>query len=346
MLGVNNLKTYKSLLPVNQNAAWHDHIERIPGVIRFDGETYGYLAAVLGRFNINDPYLSCPAYHAFTGRHGLWGYAREKAFLLFARHPNDEKKIIIYPQFGNLYPNLAFELLDRIDLPGFEFIFARYPVEYADFMAASMSKIYREREFKAEIEEVLDWTFPVYTLSTADVLEAKGRRFRSFRYDLYQVDSDQIRIEKIDPYADMDDILGIIRFWSAGRDDAKEIVDCYAFLLNLMQNPALCMSGLKFYKDNKLIAFEVWSILQGDKTVANNLAGMNVNEAENLKGFSSFQYYTVCKVLHEQGIKEVCIGGSETIGLDHFKRKMNPIKADVLKSIKVSAIPSRKEKFA
>lgn len=48
MLGVNSLKTYKSLLPVNQNAAWYEHIERIPGVIRFDHETYGYLACQAG----------------------------------------------------------------------------------------------------------------------------------------------------------------------------------------------------------------------------------------------------------------------------------------------------------
>lgn len=346
MLGVNSLKTYKSLLPVNQNAAWYEHIERIPGVIRFDNETYGYLASVLSRFNVDDSYLACPAYHAFTGRNGLWGYSRGKAFLLFARHPNDEKKIIIYPQFGSIYPNLAFELLDRLNLPGFDFIFARYPVEYADFMAASMSKFSQDRQFKAEIEEVLDWTHPVYTLSTAAVLEAKGGKFRSFRYDLYQVNADQIKIEKIDPCADMDDILGVIRFWSSDRDDADEIVNGYAFLLNLMQNPAFNMSGLKFYKDNKLIAFEVWSILQNDKTVANNLAGMNVNADQNLKGFSSFQYYTVCKFLHQQGVEKVCIGGSETEGLDNFKRKMNPIKADVLKSIKVSSILGKREMVA
>ena len=144
----------------------------------------------------------------------------------------------------------------------------------------------------------------------------------------------------------MDDILGVIRFWSSDRDDADEIVNGYAFLLNLMQNPAFNMSGLKFYKDNKLIAFEVWSILQNDKTVANNLAGMNVNADQNLKGFSSFQYYTVCKFLHQQGVEKVCIGGSETEGLDNFKRKMNPIKADVLKSIKVSSILGKREMVA
>lgn len=346
MLGVNSLKTYKSLLPINQNAAWYEHIERIPGVIRFVNDTYGYLSSVLSRFDVNDSYLACPAYHAFTGRNGLWGYSRGKAFLLFARHPNDEKKIIIYPQFGSLYPNLAFELLDRLNLPGFDFIFARYPAEYADFMAASMSKLSQERHFKAEIEEILDWTYPVYTLSTASVVEAKGGKFRSFRYDLYQVDAKQIAIEKIDPHADMHDILEVIRFWSLGRADADDIVSGYSFLLNLMQNPALNMSGLKFYKDNKLIAFEVWSVLQKDKTVANNLAGMNVNSDENLKGFSSFQYYTVCKILHEEGIEKVCIGGSETLGLDHFKRKMNPIKADILKSIKVSGVSSKKEMAA
>lgn len=346
MLGVNSLKTYKNLLPVNQNAAWYDHIERIPGVIRFDNETYGYLASVLGRFKVDDSYLACPAYHAYTGRHGLWGYSRGKAFLLFARHPNDDKKIIIYPQFGSLYPNLALELLDMVNLPGFEFIFARYPVEYADFMAASMNKSSGERQFKAEIEQILDWTYPVYTLSTAAVLEKKGQKFRSFRYDLYQVDPDEIRIEKIDPHADMDDILAVIEFWSSGRDDAEDIISGYAFLLNLMKNPIFNLSGLKLYKDERLIAFEVWSLLGTDKTVANNLAGMNVNTDENLKGFSSFQYYTVCKTLYEQGVERVCIGGSETVGLDQFKKKMNPVKADVLKSIKVSEIVNTKVNVA
>ncbi len=95
----------------------------------------------------------------------------------------------------------------------------------------------------------------------------------------------------------MQDILTVIRLWSSGRDDAEDIISGYAFLLNLMKNPAFNISGLKFYKDGILIAFEVWSLLQNDKTVANNLAGMNVS-SEILKGFSSFQYHTVCKVLH------------------------------------------------
>ncbi len=346
MLGINSLKTSKILLPINQNMAWHEQIERIPGVIRFDKETFAYLALVLEKFDIEDSYLSCPAYHAFTGRHGLWGYAQGKSFLLFARHPNDAHKIIIYPQFGNSYPNLGLDLLKKLSHLNFDYLFVRCPEDRAAFMAASLNKLSQSYFFKSETETILDWTFPVYTISTKNVVEAKGRKFRPFRYDLYQVEADKVRTEIIDPNSDMKDILDVISFWASKRDDAEEIISAYSFLLDIMKNPCLNMSGLKFYKDNKIIAFEVWSILKGNKRIANNLAGMNVNEDENLKGFSSFQYHAVCKALLEQGIEEVCIGGSETPGLDHFKRKMNPIKSLRLKSITVTPISHIKEKIA
>lgn len=332
------------LKPVNANLHWSEAIERIPGVISFDGDTLPYLVSILSRFESDDHYLTCPAYHAFTGRHGLWGYAKGRSLLLFARHPNDPKKIIFYPQFGNAFPNLALDLLKVLDLPGFQYMFARYPVEQAEFMSASMNRASENYRFEAVTEDVLDWTYPVYTLSTKDVVEAKGKHFKNFRYDIHCINEKEIEIKPIDAMNDVEELKNVIDIWAKGKSkiEYRETLDCYMHLVSLLQNPALNMDGLKFYRNGVLVAYEVWSIPCPKKRVANNLAGMNINAHEGLQGFSSYQYYTVCKKLLEQGIDLVCIGGSETAGLDHFKRKMKPAQSKILKSIQVTQISKRK----
>lgn len=335
--------------PVNQNKTWQETIGNIPGVIEFNKDTLPYLSAVLSRFTSNDPYVLCPAYHAFTGRHGLWGYAKGKSFLLFARHPNKPKTILFYPQFGNAFPNLALELLKNLKLPGFDFMFARYPTEYADFMAASMNKANTPFNFEAIREAVLDWTYPVHTLSTRSVVEATGKNFKSFRYDLHRVNQKEITTSPIHTEEDIKELASVIDVWTSAKldlDDPQDTLYSYQYLLKLIQQDCLNLSGLKFYKNNQLVAFEVWSLPENNNKTANNLAGLNINAIEDLQGFSSYQYYTVCKTLLEQGVDYLCIGGSETAGLDHFKRKMSPVNSLPLQSIAVRKMQRTKIKQA
>lgn len=48
---------------------------------------------------------------------------------------------------------------------------------------------------------------------------------------------------------------------------------------------------------------------------------------EHIKGMSEFIQWSMCRTLAASGIDRVCIGGSETEGLDRFKRKMRPVES-------------------
>lgn len=338
MLGLNySNRRFKELAPSNQNGSWIDFIGQIPGIIHFNYKTLPYLAKLLQRYKSEDTYVICPAYHAFTGRYGLWGYARDDAFLLFSRHPNDPNQIIFFPQFGAKKSNLLFEVLGFFSDFEIEFSIARSITQSSEFDTAILNSRQSEFLFRTQQEQVLDWTYPVYTLSTAEVLEAKGKAFKSFRYDLHRINEKEIRTELIDPYLDFQELRSVIQTWAEHKSDlmdVSETIDSYMYLLKLMRMPSLNLSGVKFYREGQLVAFEIWSILSSNSQVANNLAGLNIQSVENLPGFSSYQYYTVCRMLYQQGIDSVCIGGSETAGLDHFKRKMKPIKSLPLQTIK------------
>lgn len=320
----------------NPSSIW-EQIESISGIIRFDSETYGYLSKVLGRYTSSDPYLTCPAYHALTGRRGLWGYAKGKSFLLFALHPNKEEEIIFFPQFGNPFPNLALEIMDKIES---NFSFVRYPEDQVEFMAASMNRISSRFVFIPKTEDVLDWTYPVHTISTWLVSEAKGKNFKGFRCDLNEINPKRVSVEPINGRHDIASLRDIVQSWSKHNHKQDDILtdDCYyTFLLNHYTHPALNLSGVKFFWDQELVAFEIWSVPNKNGALANSLAGLNAEFLHELEGFSSYQHHVISKILSGQGIEYVCLGGSETAGLDHFKRKMFPIKSVRLKSIITNA---------
>lgn len=315
---------------------WEAQAESVPGVMRFNPATLSYLAKLLTRFAGADPYLGCASYHAFTGRNGLWAYARGRSMVLFARNPNDPAQIMFFPQMGEPFPLLALELMERVAAqPAGGYMFGRIPAEQADFTAAVLNKKAHRFSFAAVTEEALDWTYPVHTIATADVAAAQGRRFKSFRQHLNTIDEARIRIAPLDPHADIAELMAVIVPWAEGKADIcppQEMIDVYVSFLRTMQHRALGLEGIKFYMDGALVAFEAWALPPPGSDTANSFAGFSKTK---IRGFSEFQHYTICRILKERGVARICLGGSECEGLDSFKRKMNPVASLPLKSIAV-----------
>lgn len=331
------LRLSRELAPFDQRA---DHT---PGVIRFGAETTGYLAGLLRRFESEDPYMTCPAYHAFTGRKGLWGYARAEALLLFARHPMNPHQILIYPQLGQQLPYLALDLIEHVAPPLDGFRFARIAAEKAEFLAAALNRRSEIYSFVPEKETVLDWTFPVHTVATSNLIDPAGGTLKNFRNRLHKIDPDKARIEPIDVRRDSDALLRLVRDWAAKKQDldSAQIMECYTALFELLHRPALKFEGIKINYEDRLTAFEIWTRPKPGNTRVNNFAGFNACEVQ---GFSEFQHHILAKALNAKGVKEICLGGSEAEGLDRFKRKMAPVSSVPLCSIKV--IPVHAESHA
>jgi len=339
MLGVQPHMIPARLLraPLAPQESWEERVESIPGVLRYDTATLPYLSKTLRRFASDDNYLTCAGYHAFTGRNGLWAYARGRAMVLFACNPAQTDQIIFFPQLGEPFPHLALELMEMLPPPSGGYRIARVPAEQADFTAAILNRKSRKFNFTPETETILDWTYPVHTIDTAAVVEAAGRRFKSFRQHLNTIDTARIQIVPLDAHSDVPELMGVIGPWAESKADICPpdiMIDVYVSFLRVMRMAALGIKGIKYYMDGELVAFDAWAMPGSGSRTANSFAGFSKTK---MRGFSEFQHYTFCRLMLAEGVERACLGGSEAEGLDHFKRKMNPVHSLDLTSIAVKA---------
>lgn len=318
------------------NGSWEQRIETLSGVVAIGKDNLSFLGPILDRFQSDDPYMVCPSYHAFTGRYGLWAYHRGRSLLLMARNPALPDQILIFPQLGEQVPHLALDIMDHIEPPSGGYRLARFPTEQAVFMAAMLNKHIQRYQFKVIEEDVLDWTYPVHIISTEKVINPCGRSMKSFRLHMAKVDQSRISVEPFNSSSDIPELMSIVDKWAKNKGpdiDYEEMMGVYYALFNLVLHPALSLMGIKIYYDGELKAYEIWDMPKDKNGIANSFAGFS--DAQ-IPGFSEFQHYALCKALSDVGIKEVCLGGSETEGLDNFKRKMRPVRSVALSSIDVA----------
>lgn len=91
-------------------------------------------------------------------------------------------------------------------------------------------------------------------------------------------------------------------------------------------------SGQVIYINDIVESFCIWEKPVLEALPANQLVVCSTN---SIKGLSEWQVVKMCEELHENGTRQVNIGGSECHGLDRFKRKFAPISSRSLESIKV-----------
>ena len=86
--------------------------------------------------------------------------------------------------------------------------------------------------------------------------------------------------------------------------------------LFLLKNTNL--EGQLIYHHDQLKSFAIWDkigIFSNEFAIASD---------KEIDGLSEYQMYNMCIQLEQEGIKKVNIGGSETNGLDRFKKKFHP----------------------
>lgn len=326
--------------------SWQAQLERLPGILPLDKSTLSFLPRMLSRYTSPDPYMVCPSYHAFTGRYGLWAYYKERSLLLLARNPANSDEILIFPQLGEQVPNLALDIIENIDMPAGGYRLARYPAEQAEFTAAILNKRASNFAFDVITEDILDWTYPVHVIETGKIVNPAGRKMKSFRQHLSDIDQSRITVKPFHSESDIPELMGIVDKWAKSKEgsvDYDEMIEVYSGLFDLVLHPALNLRGIKIYYDGELKAYEIWDMPKDKGGMANSFAGFS--DAE-ISGFSEFQHYALCKALSEAGIERVCLGGSEAEGLDRFKRKMNPVQSVELKSIIVRSASSKRSVVA
>ena len=95
------------------------------------------------------------------------------------------------------------------------------------------------------------------------------------------------------------------------------------------------MAGRLIAVNGRPSGFSSWEETDRERGMANALAHLAVHE---VKGLSHFVMVDMCRTLVDRGFSQVCIGGSETEGLDRFKRKFAPVSSVRLNSYVVPEV--------
>lgn len=283
------------------------------------------LQRVLDHSKSNDPYQKSAAYFAMTGRHGLWMARGENSAIVFCRHPNLENHFLVFPTIGHGSVGLLTEALNMIIAKGGAPIYARAeqsPLE---------GKISAEFEAHQIPEEHLDWAYPVCTLGTNIVSQHSGNKFQQFRTALNKLDLNKIQATDFDPVQQRDATSEVLQNWAMNDEDK---IAPYESLLELFD--VLPMHGRLIWYDGKPAGFSIWEETDPSNGMANAHAHIGIHQ---VSGLSRFVMLDMCQVLEAKGFDRVCIGGSETSGLNQFKHQLRPVESLSLSSYAITPRP-------
>lgn len=315
-------------------AQWESqHAEMLAQAVKLGMEDYSALKARLRPVKNNDSYATSAAYYLMTCRKGLWQFTHEDQFVLFGWHPNVEGQTLVFNPLQQGGLKALQKLTTLLPPPPAGVHWAR-----AQDHPATQGETLEEKLGTPIQEQVLDWVYPVYDLSTAEVSAHAGKRFRDVRKNLYRAEKYAPQLSPLSAREAFNDALQLIHGWSARRisDDytSTDLSDPQACILKMMRLNPDDFDGFMVYGDNKPAGLCVW-----EKSDFETTASFISVSRPDMRGLGDYIIYKMCDALHAQGKAYVCIGGSESLGLDAFKRKFNPAHALDLKTVRLKDAP-------
>ncbi|MCI5045063.1 MAG: DUF2156 domain-containing protein [Aquisalinus sp.] len=284
---------------------------------------------------VADTYAISPAIMTLYGRHGLWAHSRDGASVLFYRDPDKPGVISILPQLGSLEHCLAADIVRQFPARAFELV--RVPTENARATAQWVSRALR-RECTVIEEPVRDYRYPVHIVSCRDIAALQGRKWRNIRQHCHA--ATRHAPYSVTPYEAVQDrqpMLDLYHAWAIARDDRTapvDVVDDFAdALCRLAGLPEAFMHGLVLRMRGEAVGYSFWETPLRGQAHVNAIAGFT---AQGIRGLAELLEHETMKHLAARGIHTANIGGSETAGLDAFKRKFHPVQSVLLVSIRLS----------
>ncbi|WP_350335237.1 phosphatidylglycerol lysyltransferase domain-containing protein [Coralliovum pocilloporae] len=301
---------------------------RFPSLRPLQDSDLGMLQRALLRTTRADAYSQSASYLAMTGRNGLWLYSTDDTFMVVASHPNKNDHLLLFPPMGREPAQLFSQALHDTRISSGQVQLARISEQDQLLLAW----VQASGHMTVAPEGMLDWLFPVHTLSTKAVSEHKGRQFRNFRHGINLARDANLTASLIDLKCDKAAIQNLTNQWAAEsirrRYSLDDLVAPTNAILSLMENTELPLHGLMVQKNGVPVGFMTWEETDPVNRTATSQCGLAVEG----KGVIEFIYLSMCEILNRRGFSHLCIGGSETAGLDQFKRKMNPVKSVPLQS--------------
>jgi hypothetical protein len=300
------------------------------------------LRMLLQNSRSEDAYSRSALYYAFTGRGKVRRIGKGTDTLILLPHPNLRRSLLVFFPFAKNIHSFSRQVMllrsYRNFLSKFEHVFlARIPqhlVEAAfrerDEICAGGCRLQRINE------ETLDWAYPSHDVSLERLADPVGRDLACYRKKARKFDSRDIHLlnlKEANPDDVKDAIADISLRWILTKSKSfasrperrsllREMLNPYHHLASLSDVTTLEIDGFILKRGNDNLAFSFWEKPRAESEIVSCMAAL---QRSHEKGLSEYLYFCIARTLVSQGYKTMCIGGSETAELDHFKRKLAPI---------------------
>ena len=303
-------------------------------ILKIEPHHLNNLETVLQRFETHDSYLVSPTYLGLTGRRGLWVFTMMETVLVFCLHPNLKDSILVFPPLGKHPEKILGYFVDLYEHTNADIYLGRFENDITDLFPSP--KKMSGGSFREIKETVLDWTFPVHTIDCLALSERRGNRYQKIRQAMNKFDSYDVSLKEIDFRSDQILLQKLAHKWEIEKNDRFENYDqklennYFDCLMNLGKNKNTNLDGFILNIGKKPVSFIIW-----EKPLSKNkTAGLFASQiADQITShLSTYMLVKANDRIIEQGGRFFCLGGSETEGLDRFKRKFLPLQSLELQS--------------
>ncbi len=282
----------------------------------------------------SDPYYVSATYYGLTGRRGLWSYTNDNAGFLFCLHPNREDHLLIFPPFGKKTKETLARFVHSLrDLP--------ITIDLARNNSNRDLGDTRKKgsfHFESIEEDALDWRYPVRTAGITDLMNREGKAFSKIRGAMNKWERrNDISITKLDlsKLTDYNRALSLASFWEAGSNGAYDVQDDYfSTLVALGHEGHANLSGIIVSVGKKPVSVAIWEAPPTEDKIANIFASQALkgdiridapktggpSEEVSLTNINTYLIVKAAEIAQEEdGAEFICLGGSETAGMDDYK---------------------------
>jgi hypothetical protein len=286
-----------------------------------------------------ESYSLSPGYYELTGRNGGWMFSDGHAAVVVCRHPNRPQTILVYPEISDSPDyRLTLDIVSALLEANLHVNLVRYGEPQRLNLLKCMEGEPHLR-FNVVLEDVLDWRYPVHVLGTAEVVERVGGGFQQIRQRLRKLDPATFSVVPLSPDIARLEVLNHVYRWATnfgvGDFCMQDLVAPATKMLEMFCARPEHFSGQVIMIRGEIESCCIWENPIRAGQPANQLV---VCSSNSIKGLSEWQVVKMCEKLHQDGITSVNLGGSETHGLDRFKRKFAPVMRWRLETIEVGKV--------
>lgn len=313
---------------------------------------FGKLHRILSKSRSSDIYCRSALYFAFTGRGTVWTIKHGDSYLILVPHPNAVGILLVFFPFVEDLLELTDQVRALSKYKPFlekfqEVLLARIP-ESVTAEIPQKAVGHNSIDYKLEIvsETKLDWAFPSYDVGLQGLVNPDGGKLKTYRKKVRKFcdqgieiirprDLDRQEWRNAVSQVNMNWIQTKLRKGNLLQNSGvtlHDLKDPYEALAQLCGNVTLDVDGLILKRKGAYVAFSLWE----HPSKGDIVPCMAALPSSHERGLSEYLYYCIAQRLLKYGYDEMCIGGSETVGLDHFKQKLGPTGVHRLGTIKLA----------